>query len=267
MLNPVNLHDSLAVGRLLEFVSPAPPWNRSLWSIGLILGLQELHEACALLRSGTLSEPSVKRICSSLQRKVGRDPALTNAEKNHLRQQISSVPKADGPAHHAIAQMAALFDADYLQRWSRVVATPNFTVEMFARNVASHLLDRGFSSQHLHGLIKGRMRSVTPVTLTNLCEDLQLELTRSPLRAFEVLLAFHKPPETSQGVPADWLQADAVTGWLTAHGFDTANVRAPLGVVLTVEARDSGAAAQAAREISDRFAARARIRMRPRPVR
>ena len=47
--------------------------------------------------------------------------------------------------------------------------------------------------------------------------------------------------------------------WLTAKGFDTSDVRAPVGIVLTVEARDGSAAAQAAREISDRFAARARI--------
>lgn len=259
MLNPVNPQDALAIGRLLEFVSPEPPWNRSLWSIGLVLGLEELHEACSLLRSGTLSDGSVKRICSSVQRKAGRDPALTTPEKNHLRQQISSVPKADGPAHHTVAQMAALFDTDYLQRWSRVVARPDFTVELFARSVASHLLDRGFSSEHLWKLIKGHMRSVTPVTLTDLCEDLQQELTRSPARPFEVLLAFHRAPDTAQGVPPDWLQADAVTRWLTSHGFDTANVRAQSGAVLTVEARDSAAAAQAAREISDRFAARARI--------
>jgi hypothetical protein len=260
VFTPVNPQDAVALGRLLEFLSPTPlPWNRSLWSIGLVLGLRELHEACNVLRDGTLSEASAKRICGALQRKAGRDPALTAEEKAHLRQQIANVPKADGPAHYAVAQVAALLETDYLRRWARVVASSNFTVEHFARSVASHALDAGFSAKHLHGRIKNLITSQTKVTLTDICEDLHAELTRSPVRAFEVLLAFHRPPKLAQGVPATWLQGSAVTDWLTAKGFDTSDVRAPVGIVLTVEARDGAAAAQSAREISDRFAARARI--------
>lgn len=259
MLNQVNPPDAVAVGRLLEFLSPTPPWSRSLWSIGLILGMHELCEACNVLREGTLSDASVKRICAALQRKAGQDPALTNEEKTHLRQQISAVPKADGPAHHAVSQMAALFETDYLLRWARVAAQPHLEVERFARSVASHLLDLGFSAQHLHGLIRAHLNAEQPITLSEICEDLHRELTRSPIRPFQVLLAFSKPPRVSQGLPADWIRGQDVVAWLHAHGFDSANVRAPVGVVLTVEARDSGAAAQSAREISDRFAARARI--------
>lgn len=260
VLTSVNPHDALALGRLLEFLSPTPlPWNRSLWSIGLVLGLNELFEACSVLKDGTLSEASVKRVCSALQRKAGRDPALTNEEKGHLRQQIASVPRADGPAHYAVAQIAALLEGDYLQRWARVVAASNFTVEHFARSIASHVLDAGFSAKHLHGLIKSHITSAEGVTLADICEDLHAELTRSPLRSFEVLLAFQRPPRLAQGIPAAWHRGSAVTDWLTAKGFDTSNVRAPVGIVLTVEARDGTGAAQVARDISDRFAARARI--------
>jgi len=260
VLTSVNPHDAVALGRLQEFLSPTPlPWNRSLWSIGLVLGLHELYEACNVLRDGTLSEGSVRRICSALQRKASLDPALTTAEKGHLRQQIASVPKADGLAHYAVAQVAALLGTDYLRRWARVVATPDFTVEHFARSIASHVLDAGFSANHLHGLIKGHITSPQGVTLADICEDLHAELTRSPVRAFEVLLAFQRKPKLAQGVPAAWLQRSAVTDWLTAKGFDTSDVRAPVGIVLTVDARDGAGAAQAAREISDRFAARARI--------
>ena len=221
--------------------------------------MHELYEACSVLRDGTLSDGSVKRICSALQRKASRDPALTTEEKNHLRQQISSVPKADGPAHYAVAQMAAILEADYLRRWAKVVASPDFTVEHFARSIAAHVLDAGFSAKHLHSVIKRHIASEHGVTLADICEDLHTELARSPVRPFQVLLAFHRPPRLAQGIPPDWLQGTAVTDWLIANGFDTADVRAPVGIVLTVEARDSAGAAQAAREISDRFAARARI--------
>lgn len=87
------------------------------------------------MRDGTLSEASVKRVCSALQRRADRDPALTTEEKGHLRQQIASVPKADGPAQYAVAQVAALLGADYLRRWARVVAEPDFMVEHFARSI------------------------------------------------------------------------------------------------------------------------------------
>ena len=83
--------------------------------------------------------------------------------------------------------------------------------------------------------------------------------TSNPIRPFEVLLAFHRPPKLTHGLPINWLEAEEVTQWLVEHRFDTANVRAPAAIVLSVNARDSGAAAQVAREMSDRFAARARI--------
>ena len=81
MLQIVNPQDAVAFGRLMEFLSPTPPWSRSLWSIGLVLGLQELCEASTVLQAGTLSEASVRRICTALQRKVGKDPSLSTVEK------------------------------------------------------------------------------------------------------------------------------------------------------------------------------------------
>ena len=212
-----------------------------------------------VLQSGTLSEASVRRICSALQRKVGKDPALSTVEKNYLRQQINSVPKADGPAHHTVEQMARLLDANYLQRWAKVVATPDFSIELFARSVASHVLDMGFSPQYIHGVLKKKVRGDAPVSLADMCEELHGVQALCPIRPFKVLLAFPRLPKLANGIPADWLRGEAVKGWLVENGFDITNVRAQAAVVLTVDARDPGAAAQQARELSDRFAARTRI--------
>jgi len=260
MLNPVNAHDPIAIGRLLEFLSPHPSWHRSLWSIGLILGLSELHEACTACRAGILSDASVRRICSALMRKAGKDPALEDHEKAFLRAQVGKEPpRADGPAHHVVAEMAARLDKDYLKRWARVVTRSGFTVENFSRSVASHLLDAGFSASHLHALIKKRLGSVTPITLADICDELHAEVQNSPCRPFEVLLAFAKPPRMAGGIPPTWLDAKGVSGWLLENGFDTTHVRASVGLILVVHARDGASAARAAREESDRFAARAVI--------
>jgi hypothetical protein len=53
MLKPVNQQDSIAVGRLLEFFAPNAAWYRSLWNIGLVLGLDELFEAAPRPAAGS----------------------------------------------------------------------------------------------------------------------------------------------------------------------------------------------------------------------
>lgn len=259
MLKPVNAQDGVAIGRLQEFLSPNPAWSRSLWSVGLILGLSELHEACTAHRGGILSEGSVRRVCSVLVRKAGKDPALTDQEKTFLRAQIRDVPKADGPAHYSVANLAAVLEKDYMKRWARVVSRPAFTVEHFARSVASHLLDSGFSASHLHGFIKRRLDVDALITLSEMCEELDVEVSANARRPFEVLLAFGKPPRIAGGIPKSWLWGQDISKWLVVNGFDPKDVRAVVGILLTVQARDSAGAAQAARVESDRFAARAVI--------
>jgi hypothetical protein len=194
-----------------------------------------------------------------LTRKTGKDPALTEQEKAFLRAQIKDVPKADGPAHHSVANLATLLEKDYIKRWARVVSGPVFTVEHFARSVASHLLDAGFSAPHLHTFIKTRLQAAAPITLSEICEELDVQMSANTRRPFEVLLAFGKPPKLAGGIPKNWLWGKAISNWLIDNGFDTKDIRATVGVLITVHARDSAGAAQAARVESDRFAARAII--------
>lgn len=102
MPKAVNPIETLAVVRLLEFLSDRAPWYRSLWGIGVVLAMEELYEACTALRQGHLSEASIRRMASSLQKRVGKHPAFTDAERQFLRQQIHQVPRADGAAHFGI---------------------------------------------------------------------------------------------------------------------------------------------------------------------
>lgn len=71
MLIYVNPLEKIAVIRLLEFLSERRPWHRSLWGIGVVLAMEELYEACAAIRQGHLSEAAIKRVASSLQKRVG----------------------------------------------------------------------------------------------------------------------------------------------------------------------------------------------------
>ncbi|CAN7779245.1 hypothetical protein LJR296_007883 [Cupriavidus necator] len=76
--------------------------------------MEELYEACAAMRQGHLSEGAIKRIASSLQKRVGVHPAFTDAERQFLRQQVQQVPRADGAAHFGIRELSARVSTDYL---------------------------------------------------------------------------------------------------------------------------------------------------------
>ncbi|AKM29017.1 integrase [Pandoraea faecigallinarum] len=257
MLSTVNPTQNAAAIRLLEFLSDRRPWHRSLWGIGAILAMEELHEACVAMRHGHLSEGAIKRIASSLQKRIGVHPAFTDNERLFLRQQLNQVPRADGAAHYGIRELSARVSPNYLSRWGDAVAKGRFTVETFARSVAAHILDAGFAGPYMHSIIKSYLDAPEPITLEELCNSLQTEMAANPVREFEVMLAFTAAPTTGNGVPEVWLKGPEVTAWLREHGFETSGVRAQFGMRLHVQARDRVGAAQAARTEADRYAARA----------
>ncbi|UOD31963.1 integrase [Massilia violaceinigra] len=257
MLTSATTPEHLAVVRLLELLSDSTPWNRSLWGIGIVLALDELYEACAVMAQGHLSELAVKRVMASLNKRVGLHPGFTGAEKKLLHQHLQQVPRADSVAHYTIRQVSALVAADYLLRWGRVVEAGNLNVELFARSVAGHLLDAGFSGHYLRDFIGTRIEASAPPSLAQLCGELHREMFASPPRDMEVLLAFGAVPRLVNGVPPSWLTGAQVGDWLRRHGIDSAAVRAPVALVITVRARDAAGAAQRARSESDRYAARA----------
>src|SRR5438552_16238964 len=111
MLKIVNRTDQHAAGRLVELLSPHPAWHRSLWSVGLVLMLQELCEACQAHRSGTLSEASIKRFIGAVIRVAGKDPALTDNEKAFLREQVREVPRPDAAKWSAVSQLGERVEA------------------------------------------------------------------------------------------------------------------------------------------------------------
>lgn len=260
MTNPVNLRESIATARLLELLSPNPPWNRSLWNIGIVLSLYELHEACIAATHGALGEPSVKKLCSSLVRQLPKDPTLSIAEKKHIQSLLGPVPVAHSTSHNAIKTFADHLNRDYVMRWADVVRTdPNFAIERFSRSVAAHLLDDGFSSEYLHTYIKIRIDGERPLTLPELCEELDGERTLSRKRTFNVLLLFVRSPRNAEGTPRDWLNPQGVSRWLESHGFSTTDIRPSGGLILQVNARDTYGAAIAARNQLERFKARAVI--------
>ncbi|WP_333983725.1 integrase [Burkholderia gladioli] len=257
MLNLVNPAQQLAFARLHEFFSQQKHWYRSLWGIGTVLAMDELFEACTVMKQGHLSEGSVKRIASSLQKRVGTHPAFQPAEKQLLTEQVRQVPRPEGVAHFTIRELGQRVSSNYLSRWADAVARADFRPEHFARHVGAHLLDAGFSPQFLHDWIASRRDAPLPITLAELCEELQELIRSNTPRPFEVLIAVKSMPRLNDAARTPWLRAAAVTEWLRENGFDTTGVRAAAAMIITVTARDEIGAANAARNESDRYSARA----------
>jgi hypothetical protein len=256
MAYSVNNLENLAVVRLLEFVSNRSPWNRSLWGIGVILALDELFEAVAMQPEGHLSPASINQTMTSVRKRVGNHPVFTGEEKGLVNQHLKEVPTAFTVGHYSIRQMAQRVRNDYLARWGRHVATGNFNVELFARSVAGHLLDAGFSGPYLRDFINQRIQAPVPFSLSNLCNELHQQMTAAPPRDFKAMLAVSSLPRLVNGLPESWLSAAEAVNWLRAHGFDTAHLRVVAAHILTVRARDIHGAVQLARSESDRYASR-----------
>ncbi len=208
------------------------------------------------MAEGHLSEPSLKRVIASIRNRVRQHPVFTAAERALLNQNLGEVPRPGSVQHFTVRQISSAISANYLARWGTVVTAGNFNVELFARSVAGHLLDAGFSGQYLRRFINTRYKGATPFSLAQLCDELQQEMATTPVRDFDVMLAFEAIPGLRNGAPPSWLQGPAVIEWLRNQGFDTAGVRAPAAVILRVKARDSIGAAHLARSESDRYAAR-----------
>jgi hypothetical protein len=128
--------------------------------------------------------------------------------------------------------------------------------------VAAHLLDLGYTPEHLHGWISRlrRERATAPEVIESAAE-----LGRSPARVFEVLVVLLDVPHRELAEQVDnWLAKGDVVAWLKQRGHDISGLRVGGGIRYHVHARDPYAAADEARQLVDRMTARASFLRRSR---
>ncbi|HWZ32102.1 MAG TPA: hypothetical protein VNX18_12245 [Bryobacteraceae bacterium] len=258
MLRVVNAVDEITAARLVEFLDPSTPWNRSLWSLSTVLTLREILEAAEANRVGILSDESVKRLGQLAIRLVGKDPGVPEGEKQVFSDALKSIPRYEGLAYHTIAQLSDALSVDYLRKWAATLnANPPPQPERSARSIAAHLLDSGFSGEFLHAWWTHQLyRDPMQLSLSEVCELAHQELAMRPVAEFEVLIAFKNAPKSASGFPKGWLNAKALSLWLRESRFDVGHVRACGGLIISIPARDSFAAAHLAADRIDHFIAR-----------
>jgi hypothetical protein len=264
MLN-VNAFDQHVVARLLDFFDSKIPWQRGLWTPGVVLTLQESLQASEAVAASILTEATLHNVASYGIVLVGRDPAFADPQEKKALQAALRTDVKNGGIHfngvnyRQVQQLAASLGREYLRRWAGVLrpAPGAIQPERTARAIASHLLDSGFSSDYLHRWWTYKAQHEPGARpLSDVLQEAHELLSRPPT-AFELVVAFEQAPIPRTPDPASpWLTNTEVSLWLRAQGFAVRDLRQGGGVKLQIEARDVFSAAEKAAEIIDRFMTR-----------
>jgi hypothetical protein len=257
----VNSFNSHVSARMLDFVTSPTQWHRRLWCTGLSLTLSEVLEASEAFREGILSADSLKTLTGSAIVLAGTDAGCGDAEQKRLLQQSL---KPDLPFYgldfFTVRDIARDIERSYLKRWSDLVDQPASVLrpERLARAICSHLLDAGFSSDHLHRWWTYKTKhEAGNRKLGEVISDAH-NLVSAPHVRYEILIAFESLPKTATPPPR-WLDATSVSSWIRRNGFENSTVRQRGGMLITLLARDATSAVENAEEMLDKISARVAV--------
>lgn len=243
--------------RLLDFFADTAPWPRRLWDVSSVLALEEAWEAGDWQRQQVLSGSAVSWYLRTLEQQLGPDRGLGDGQlRKELTLLLRSGLAPDSQQRRRLRQLMPLITDGYLRRWTVAVQGPNPpSPERLARAVATHLLDRGWSSGRLHRWIHG-VAQLPDATLRDLLEY-SVDLAACGDSEFEVLVPFLSVPEhqtLAERLP-EWRPAPMVGAWFDAHGV--MNPPRHNGAFLyQIKAKDPVAAARAAGALVLRLQAR-----------
>lgn len=226
------------------------------------MALREVLEYADACLSGAVPKTEgLKFVVATAQREVGRDPGVMPLAVEigsclgqldvSSRSQISMVARDD------LDQLVRRVEVDYLDNWCAVTKGPD--VEFSARALASHLLDLGFSPDHLHRWITKVGPGVS--SLAELAAASRDMVANMPTRTYEVFVPCAAPYEKPKVVsgPVNWLVGKAAAKWLREQLPNEETRRHAGGFLLQVECCDPWSAVEAARVTIARADARAKV--------
>lgn len=255
---PASGYEHHVGSRLLDYCNPKSPWQRGLWTLGTMLGLREALEATQAKAAEVLSAGSLEHLCHVISDVAVGDPGLGSLANrklvyNCLRQQL--VPEVS--EYHLLNDLHDRLHNSYLENWVAHLAGPpdkRADAELTSRMIASHLLDAGFSRQHLYDWLHEQAYGHSSVsTLPQLVEECAT-LVNSPRAIYEVVVPMEARPLKLDHLPSEWRDAPDVSAWFAAHGHKRINQHGAL--CLEISARDPWDAIEQAIEMIDAIQAR-----------
>lgn len=252
--------------RLLDYFGRRTPWQRRLWNVGSMLALSETIEAADMVRRGHLVSGSFRDLANTLKKKLGRDPGVGGPDLRRQLQRTLDTVETDDRALSELKYLADRAQAGYLDRWCLEAQSEGaHGAEYISRILGAHLLDAGFSPEHLHRWVTALQHdSDHTLFLPDLFSEAANLLGR-PRFQYEVLVPTIAIPKQS-ALPPEWLDASAVSTWLREHAGDPSGVRQNGGFVFRIEDRDPWAAVERAGDLIRSIAARIAVGLPGDPV-
>jgi hypothetical protein len=245
--------------RLLDFFGGPTPWYRRLWCPSVLLGLKELMEASHAVRASIIGEETFAAAVQSLTLLSGPDPGVGSKEaKRALQAALSKkIIVPDGVDYATLKLTTESVEKNYLHNWSAALAKGEHPgAERTARSIASHLLDAGFSPNHLHRWVTFQIRNAAGAnSLAELTANAQDMIAR-PLAEFSVLTAFEGVPSSKSGLPPNWVSAQDVTQWLASQGTSSKGITQNGALLFQILARDPWSAVQSVVDTVDQLSSR-----------
>ncbi|WP_133873396.1 integrase [Paractinoplanes brasiliensis] len=243
----------------MDFFADTSPWPRRLWDVSSALALEEAWETGDWQRQQVLSPGAVSWYLRTLERLLGPDRGLGDSRlRKELTDLLRSGLAPDSQQRRRLRQLMPLVNDGYLDRWAETVeSTRPPSPERLARAIATHLLDRGWSSGRLHRWVHDTSQA-PGVTLRHLLE-VATDLAATSDSEFEVMVPFVSVPsyQTLAEPLPEWRSAQATAAWFRKQGVmqpprhnggfiyylrakdPVAAVRAAGGLVLRLQARSS----------------------------
>jgi hypothetical protein len=260
------------VSRLREFFDHRTPWQRSLWMVSSPLALHEVLEYAESVRVNQVPTDGLKYAVEATMAQCRQDPgtgpAGLQAELERCLRKLGAAKEQafrngelDGTLDY-LEQIAVRSRSNYVTRWGDVLTKDpaDAHIERAARSIAAHVLDEGFSADHLHGWLTRLDRAQDSIlSVRDLCSEIDSDLATLS-RVYRVLVPFLDLPEIRPtSTTLTYLDATQTRAWLTAEGVSKPGVRWTGSLLLEVEARDPWAAVERAAEVVARVGARTAV--------
>lgn len=255
---------SQTVARLFDFFQTSAPWHRRLWGIGTVLGLNEVVEYSRIQREGGLSPQGVQYVATTMLREIHLDPA-SKPFADEISKKLKKIEALkDKGQHlslsdeHQLQHLVKRVDDGYLERLVVSLASAEAPqVERTARLIASHMLDRGFSPDHLYRWVdKDRYNNESPDLERIL--DSAIEMNKdSPNRIWEVIV-----PCSCPGLPSElpsgirWMEAREASDLIEGLKIKRESPRIDGAFLLNIAALDPWAAIDSANDLVARIGSR-----------
>lgn len=262
----------LLLARLRNFFHHRTPWQRSLWSIGSITGLLEVVEYATVGKEANLPNDGLRYVATAMREQVRRDHGVgPESIRADIENRLAGIESLTGRAYPPLEQLTALrhlaarCQTGYLDRWAAELEGVEESelpgVELVARSVATHLLDAGFSADHLDAWVREVGSATPPGTAGDLLRGAASLLRVGP-RKWDVIIPLGALPGRLLGSGTCWLSGKHTADWLLGEKVDIAGLRVAGSYRWEVEARDPWAAVETAAELSNRAGARVRVAYR-----